>query len=325
MPAKHKTSHAPEQPQNGGAVGAALTEHATAIKALGKHLEFHPLANRFPLMVGAEFEALVADIKANGLCEPITIFEDKILDGRNRYRACLEAGIEPEFEQFKGDEAAATAFVISMNIYRRHLSATRRRDLLVEFVKASPEKSDRQLAKEAGTTHPTIAKARKHAEATGKALPVEKRTGSDGKVRKSGNGRGAPKDGHTSEVKRLVAPVGAVEPVSTESERREDISPNSTGELQRLQSEVDELHDRLRQQTIQVTGLESEIEELKVTPLAPEALARFSAVQLADALESRLHRYGINGADAPLRKIRDRIEQGKPQIDLEAVPAAGAA
>jgi hypothetical protein len=44
-----------------------------------------------------------------------------------------------------------------------------------------PEKSDRAIAAEAGVTHPTVAKARR---ATGKALPVEKRIGRDGRARR---------------------------------------------------------------------------------------------------------------------------------------------
>jgi ParB-like chromosome segregation protein Spo0J len=148
-------------------------------------LKFHPLSKLGgPLMEGAEFDELVADIKKNGLLKPIAVFDGKILDGRNRYRACIAAGVHLVTDDIDGWIDDPAAYVISANIHRRHLTPEQKRDLLVELVKASPEKSDRTLAKEAGTTHPTIAKARKQAEATGKALPVEKRTGADGKARK---------------------------------------------------------------------------------------------------------------------------------------------
>jgi hypothetical protein len=55
----------------------------------------HPIAaDLFPLIEGQEFDELVADIKKYGLREPVVLFEDKILDGRNRTRAALEAGYE---------------------------------------------------------------------------------------------------------------------------------------------------------------------------------------------------------------------------------------
>src|SRR5262249_46597016 len=64
------------------------------------------------------------------------------------------------------------------------LTAEQKRELLVKLVAAQPEKSDREIAKQAKVSHPTVAKARQEAEATGKALPVEKRVGKDGKARK---------------------------------------------------------------------------------------------------------------------------------------------
>ena len=55
-------------------------------------MEFHPISECFPLIEGVEFDELVKDILANGLIHPISVYEGKILDGRNRFLACEKAG-----------------------------------------------------------------------------------------------------------------------------------------------------------------------------------------------------------------------------------------
>lgn len=56
--------------------------------------------------------------------EPITVHDGFILDGGNRYRACLSAGVDPVFVELKGDSIAS--FVLSANLHRRHLTAGQR-------------------------------------------------------------------------------------------------------------------------------------------------------------------------------------------------------
>ena len=75
-------------------------------------------------MEGPTFEALVADIRANGLMNPITLCDDKLLDGRNRHRACVEAGVQPIFDVYDGPDPLA--FVLSQNVERRHLDESQR-------------------------------------------------------------------------------------------------------------------------------------------------------------------------------------------------------
>ncbi len=88
--------------------------------------DIHPVAAIFPLMVGHEFHALVADIRVNDLREPITLHPDgSILDGRNRYRACPMAKVEPKFIQWD-EQGSEQDFVISKNLARRHMSESQR-------------------------------------------------------------------------------------------------------------------------------------------------------------------------------------------------------
>lgn len=84
-------------------------------------LEFHPLCTLFPRLSGYEFECLKLDIKENGQREPIIIHDGMILDGGNRYRACVDLNIEPQTMQFAGGNIVT--YVLSANLHRRHLSA----------------------------------------------------------------------------------------------------------------------------------------------------------------------------------------------------------
>ena len=70
----------------------------------------HRFADVFPSLDPDQFKALVTSIRDHGLRQPLVLFEGQILDGRNRYKACDEAAVKPEYETFEGtgQEALAT-------------------------------------------------------------------------------------------------------------------------------------------------------------------------------------------------------------------------
>ncbi len=92
--------------------------------------EFHRFADIFPLIEGDDFAALVADVRANGIHQQIDIYQGKILDGRNRYRAAEAAGIElvaRDFRYFRPElHGDPLDYVMSQNLRRRHLNESQR-------------------------------------------------------------------------------------------------------------------------------------------------------------------------------------------------------
>lgn len=89
-------------------------------------IEIHPDANSVRMMTGSEYQALRDDIKENGQMVPATICQGRLLDGRNRLKACTELGIGLWVENAGDSDVDTVAMVYSLNVTRRHLNTAER-------------------------------------------------------------------------------------------------------------------------------------------------------------------------------------------------------
>jgi hypothetical protein len=69
-----------------------------------------------------EFKNLKNDIEVFGLREPIITYQNMILDGGNRYKACIEIGLSPTFKEYENEYGNIGDFILSKNLYRRHIT-----------------------------------------------------------------------------------------------------------------------------------------------------------------------------------------------------------
>jgi hypothetical protein len=117
---------APLDPRKGGVdfdINKGAREAANA-PIPAPAIPFHPYADIFPIGCDEALEALAADIAEHEQLDPITMYDGKILDGRRRYLACQQRGIEPKFQYYEGNDPLD--YVISRNAHRRHLSESQR-------------------------------------------------------------------------------------------------------------------------------------------------------------------------------------------------------
>jgi len=195
-------------------------------------LPVHPAAELFPLMAETDPTALKElgdDIIKNGLTSPIVLWRADpksptacLLDGRNRLDAIeLAIGnpVEVGAPSLMAGEFLATnkvivldravepyAYVISANIRRRHLTPEQKRDLIAKLLKATPEKSNRQIAETVKASHVTVGAVRTQMESTGQIDQLTKTVGKDRKARSK------PKRQTVEDFKRDIAAKKAAVP-----------------------------------------------------------------------------------------------------------------
>ena len=268
-------------------------------------LPVHPAADLFPLMTANELRKLGEDLRKNGLRTAVAVFKEQkhfppaLLDGRNRLDAIEAAGIainvescgtdaDPRIQfscrafpidtiEIRGDQPLGDpyAYVVSANIHRRHLTAEQKRELLAKVLKATPEKSDRQIAETAKTDHKTVASVRAEQEARGEIPHVSTRTDSKGRQQpaRKPSERKSREEIAAYEAGRLL---GCLERASDAVQRnfiqylpaeilvhRDDIGTASNGEIARKDARIEELEHENRRLQLENIALRSEIEELK--------------------------------------------------------------
>jgi hypothetical protein len=114
-----------------------------------KEFVFHEAANIFPLDE-AHLNELASDIRKNGQQVAIELLDGKILDGRRRYLACKKIGIQPR--SIEVDVADPVAYVLSLNLHRRHLSPAQL-GMVAARAREIYDRQAKERQKEAGKVH----------------------------------------------------------------------------------------------------------------------------------------------------------------------------
>ena len=244
-------------------------------------LQIHPAAELFPLMTPDELRVLGEDIKKNGLTSPIVLWRShpqapaQLLDGRNRLDAIeIATGSPAEVGApsiTAGDFLACDkvivldksvdpwAYVVSVNVHRRHLSAEQKREVIAKLIKADPSKSDRQIADTAKVSPTTVGTVRAKMEATGDVSKLDTRRDSKGRqqpVKKATTAK--PPRGKATETQKTKAARSLNKP-----KPRDGIGPNSSNEAARLRARNEELEHENRRLQRENLALRSEVDELK--------------------------------------------------------------
>jgi hypothetical protein len=241
-----------------------------------KHLVVHPAADLFPLMSEAELRELAADIKKSGLAASIAVWypadallaktkpKGMLIDGRNRLDALASVGLlgvndkgeltTPLWGHESGWLSECTGFLLeecfyggdpyaialSLNVHRRHLSAEQRRELIAKVLKATPEKSNNQIANQVKADDKTVGRVRADLESRSEIPNVDARTDTKGRKQPAKRKQSNPEEVH-ERSKRRAEKKGAA--IRATLEQKPEPSPEASAEARRayyIEHEADE-------------------------------------------------------------------------------------
>lgn len=257
--------------------------------------ERHPLSALWPDMPSEEFNALQADIRANGLRHPIVLHEGQVLDGWHRYRAWLAESCNFELlERQFGEEEDPISYVISVNARRRHLAPRDIARIVVSCNNWQPPqggrpkkngkngrnngsapKTKKEMAKQAGVSESTIARAKREIR--------------DEKAKENGE---KPKPKSTKETETDKRP-----PRRTATQKLND-------KINALEDENLELAENLDQMEVNYEVLEGDFKDLQSSQDAKAIDTRIQELRE----EVNAARHSMNSALAKVRSANHRVK-----------------
>ena len=139
-----------------------------------------------PPLTAEEYNELKTDIAQRGVMVPIEYDEHgNVLDGHHRLQICAELGIKdfPKVIRAGMTEAEKRTHARKLNMARRQLTATQKRQAIQDQLQETPEMSDRQIAQAIGVANSTVTRNREKMVESGQLLQCNSSCGADGKVR----------------------------------------------------------------------------------------------------------------------------------------------
>jgi hypothetical protein len=291
-----------------------------------KEMARHPLSalfERFDLQ-GDDLQTLVDDIKHEGLLNPITTHDGMILDGWNRYQACLRAKVRPIFISL-APGLDPWEFVKGANMLRRHMSpAERVAVMLLKMQMDGAVKIDhpstREIESDIEVSHGTAVKAQQIAKAQDPSI-AEALAGGRVSLDQAAKISKLPQEERKAAIEAPKPPAKPTTPDDRDARIAE-----LTRLLAERDAEIEDLRERLADTGALLKTTQEDFERMERVMDAEDLLAAYQKevkanVELARVVQSQNNGLMVENSDlknrlkSALRKI-ERLT-GKPPIPLE--------